>query len=132
MIDLGPSGWAPSGPVARGAGGVTVAWFWSSVMIRKTISTTILVGLTILLSGLGDVALARKSGHVHPRRAYAEHPTFYYPSQPPDCPGLPSYNPANPDRGYCDPGFAYHGNVNGCAVDLGYGRWEPCDKGGMR
>ena len=27
------------------------------------------------------------------------------------------------------PGFAYHGNVNGCAEDLGYGRWEPCNSG---
>jgi hypothetical protein len=32
-------------------------------------------------------------------------------------------------RGYEDPGYAYHGNVNGCAEDLGYGRWEPCDRG---
>jgi hypothetical protein len=29
-------------------------------------------------------------------------------------------------RGFNDPGYAYHGNLNGCAVDLGYGRWEPC------
>jgi hypothetical protein len=48
----------------------------------------------------------------------------------PGCPGLRSWNPNNPDRGYCDPGFAYHGNINGCASDLGYGRWEPCDRGG--
>ena len=48
----------------------------------------------------------------------------------PGCPGLRSWNPDNPDRGYCDPGFAYHGNINGCASDLGYGRWEPCDRGG--
>jgi hypothetical protein len=34
-----------------------------------------------------------------------------------------------PLRGYEDPGYAYHGNVNGCAEDLGYGRWEPCDRG---
>ena len=63
----------------------------------------------------------------HPRRAYVDVPV-----QPralghaPGCPGLTSWNPANPDRGFCDPGFAYHGNVNGCAVDLGYGRWAPC------
>ena len=48
----------------------------------------------------------------------------------PGCPGLRSWNPNNPARGYCDPGFAYHGNINGCASDLGYGRWEPCDRGG--
>ena len=32
-------------------------------------------------------------------------------------------------RGYGDPGYAYHGNINGCAVDLGYGRWESCNVG---
>jgi len=32
-------------------------------------------------------------------------------------------------RGFEDPGYAYHGNINGCAVDLGYGRWESCDVG---
>ena len=32
-------------------------------------------------------------------------------------------------RGFNDPGYAYHGNINGCAVDLGYGRWEPCNRG---
>ena len=32
-------------------------------------------------------------------------------------------------RGFEDPGYAYHGNINGCAEDLGYGRWESCDKG---
>jgi hypothetical protein len=32
-------------------------------------------------------------------------------------------------RGYEDPGYAYHGNINGCAVDLGYGRWESCNTG---
>jgi hypothetical protein len=32
-------------------------------------------------------------------------------------------------RGFEDPGFAYHGNINGCAEDLGYGRWGSCDKG---
>ena len=48
----------------------------------------------------------------------------------PGCPGLRSWNPNNPDRGYCDPGFAYHGNINGCASDLGNGRWEPCGSSG--
>jgi len=32
-------------------------------------------------------------------------------------------------RGFEDPGYAYHGNINGCAVDLGYGRWESCNVG---
>jgi len=51
-----------------------------------------------------------------------------FPRSAPGCPGLYSWNPANPDRGFCDPGFAYHGNVNGCAIDEGYGRWSPCDR----
>ena len=32
-------------------------------------------------------------------------------------------------RGFEDPGYAYHGNINGCVVDLGYGRWESCNVG---
>ena len=64
----------------------------------------------------------------HPRRAYVDVPVRPRgPVAAPGCPGLYSWNPANPDRGYCDPGFAYHGNVNGCAEDLGYGRWVSCD-----
>jgi hypothetical protein len=31
-------------------------------------------------------------------------------------------------RGFEDPGFAVRGNLTGCATDLGYGRWESCDK----
>jgi hypothetical protein len=49
------------------------------------------------------------------------------PGPDPDCPWLKSWNPANPDRGFCDPGFAHHGNINGCVVDQGYGRWISCD-----
>lgn len=29
--------------------------------------------------------------------------------------------------GYYDQGYAYHGNMNGCVVDLGYGRFESCN-----
>jgi hypothetical protein len=29
-------------------------------------------------------------------------------------------------RGFEDPGTAYHGNINGCVIDQGYGRWAPC------
>jgi len=65
-----------------------------------------------------------RSGRAHagaPRSLHAA------PGPAPDCPWLKSWNPANPDRGYCDPGFAYHGNINGCVVDQGYGRWISCD-----
>jgi len=37
------------------------------------------------------------------------------------------YTRRHHSRGFRDPGYAYHGNVPGCASDLGYGRWEPCD-----
>jgi hypothetical protein len=32
-------------------------------------------------------------------------------------------------RGFYDQGYAYHGSINGCAVDLGYGRYESCNAG---
>jgi hypothetical protein len=32
-------------------------------------------------------------------------------------------------RGFADPGYAYHGNINGCVIDQGYGRYAPCDSG---
>lgn len=38
------------------------------------------------------------------------------------------YNGGN-RRGFYDPGYAYQGNINGCAVDLGYGRYESCNVG---
>jgi hypothetical protein len=77
-----------------------------------------------------DVIRVAAVRHKHHRRAYLDVPVPARPAAPvsaPGCPGLYSWNPANPDRGYCDPGFAYHGNINGCAIDLGYGRWASCD-----
>ena len=38
----------------------------------------------------------------------------------------PDYYATSP--GFQDPGFAVRGNLSGCATDLGYGRWESCDK----
>jgi hypothetical protein len=49
----------------------------------------------------------------HHRRHYSRHGGW-----------VPPYR-----RGFDDPGYAYHGNINGCAVDLGYGRWESCNVG---
>ena len=77
-----------------------------------------------------DVVKVEAVRRKHPRRAHVDVPVYPGVVGPaPGCPGLRSWNPANPDRGYCDPGFAYHGNVNGCAIDLGYGRWLPCNAG---
>src|SRR5262249_61117370 len=71
-----------------------------------------------------DVIKVETVRRKHARRAYVDVPVRPRAlGSAPGCPGLTSWNPANPDRGYCDPGFAYHGNVNGCAEDLGYGRW---------
>jgi hypothetical protein len=75
-----------------------------------------------------DVVTIAAAKRKHPRRAHVDVPVRpVAPGPAPGCPGLTSWNPANPDRGFCDPGFAYHGNVNGCAEDLGYGRWVSCD-----
>jgi hypothetical protein len=75
----------------------------------------------------GDMVKVGAVRRKHSRRAHVEVPVEpRAPIAAPGCPGLYSWNPANPDRGFCDPGFAYHGNVNGCAIDQGYGRWAPC------
>lgn len=77
-----------------------------------------------------DVAKVEAVRRKHPRRAYIDVPVQPRAVGPaPGCPGLTSWNPANPDRGFCDPGFAYHGNINGCVIDQGYGRWAPCSTG---
>jgi hypothetical protein len=77
-----------------------------------------------------NVEATRKTHHR--RNWYPDGPAAYRagPGPAPGCPGLYSWNPANPDRGFCDPGFAYHGNINGCVIDQGYGRWASCN--GMR
>jgi|SRR5689334_14712893 hypothetical protein len=84
------------------------------------------IGLALKTAAANDVIKVESVRRKHPRRAYVAVPV-HPPGHAPGCPGLTSWNPANPDRGFCDPGFAYHGNVNGCAEDLGYGRWVSCD-----
>jgi hypothetical protein len=86
------------------------------------------VSVTVKTAAVRDVVEVGTVRRKHPRRAYVDVPVRPVgPASAPGCPGLTSWNPANPHRGYCDPGFAYHGNVNGCAEDLGYGRWVSCD-----
>jgi len=41
-------------------------------------------------------------------------------------PAYPYYRYSAP--GFYDQGYAYRGNISGCSVDLGYGRYESCDK----
>jgi len=85
------------------------------------------VNTAMRTAAASDVVKVEAVRRKHPRRAYFDVPVRPRVLGPaPECPGLWSWNPANPDRGFCDAGFAYHGNVNGCAEDLGYGRWVPC------
>ena|ERR1700730_6789964 len=83
-------------------------------------------------AGLGTISVVRHRGRLHrvyPRpRLYVTpgvygHPRYGYVGEP-----LPAqlYYPTS--RGFEDPGYAYHSNISGCATDLGYGRWESCDK----
>ena len=96
-------------------------------MIEPAAAAPLGVNAAMRTAAASDVIKIATVRRKHPRRAYVDVPV-----QPrgvgsaPGCPGLTSWNPANPSRGYCDPGFAYHGNVNGCAIDQGYGRWAPC------
>ena len=71
---------------------------------------------SVAKAGASDVTLAASSHH----RPYyhVRVPRYRHQARVP-----PQY------RGFNDPGYAYHGNINGCAVDLGYGRWESCNVG---
>jgi hypothetical protein len=71
------------------------------------------------------VATAATSGVTPAQYSYRRHHRFYRSYGPYAQQGWVPYW----KRGFEDPGFAYHGNINGCAEDLGYGRWEPCNKG---
>jgi hypothetical protein len=82
--------------------------------------------------GVGSVSAVRHRGYAH--RAYprprlhvtpglAEYPPYGYYGGP-----LPAQLYYPTARGFEDPGYAYHGNLSGCATDLGYGRWESCDQ----
>jgi len=82
---------------------------------------------------LGTVSVVRHRGRPH--RAYRSYPRprLYV---TPGVYGYPGYvgEPLPPQiyyptaRGFEDPGYAYHSNLSGCAIDLGYGRWESCDQ----
>jgi len=99
-------------------------------MAAPVAATPLAVNAAVTTAAPSHVVNVAAMRRKHPRRAYVDVPVRPGVVGPaPDCPGLTSWNPANPDRGFCDPGFAYHGNVNGCAIDLGYGRWAPCNTG---
>ena len=97
-------------------------------MIGPAAAAPLGANLATITGAPSDVIKVETVRRKHARRAYVDVPVSPRGLGPaPGCPGLWSWNPANPDRGFCDPGFAYHGNVNGCAEDLGYGRWVSCD-----
>jgi hypothetical protein len=101
---------------------------WALAIAAPAAAVPLKAHAALEAAAANDVVKVEAVRRKHPRRAYVDVPV--HPRAPvaaPGCPGLYSWNPANPDRGFCDPGFAYHGNVNGCAVDLGYGRWASCD-----
>jgi hypothetical protein len=94
-----------------------------NLMRSTTIPTTLALGL-LAFTAVPAAALMPADA-AGPAASNVTPVQYYYPYQRPYYGGsVPPYL-----RGYEDPGYAYHGNVNGCAEDLGYGRWEPCDRG---
>jgi hypothetical protein len=91
--------------------------------------------LTQTAAQLGTVSVVRHRGHAHRIYRGYPRPRLYV---TPGVYGYPAYGYVGEPlwaqlyyptaRGFEDPGYAYHGNLSGCAVDLGYGRWESCDK----
>jgi len=75
---------------------------------------------------LGAVSEVRHRGRPH--RAYRYHRGSRIVVYPGGYAYPPTYGYYGAARGFADPGFAYHGNIPSCAVDLGYGRYETCDK----
>ena len=73
--------------------------------------------------GYGAPSAGPPPGYYNRMRAPAPRPYIDVPGYAPG--GWVPYG----QRGFQDPGYAYHGNINGCAVDLGYGRWESCNAG---
>ena len=109
-------------------GWVTALAAGCALMAAPAAAAPLAVSLTVKAAAGTEVVKAAAARRKPPRRAYVDVPVRPRgPGPAPDCPGLTSWNPANPHRGFCDPGFAYHGNVNGCAIDQGYGRWASCD-----
>jgi hypothetical protein len=109
-------------------GSLTLAAACALAMAAPAAAGPLTISLAVKTAAATDVVKVETVRRKHARRAYVAVPVRPAgPGPAPGCPGLTSWNPANPDRGFCDPGFAYHGNVNGCAEDLGYGRWVSCD-----
>lgn len=95
-------------------------------MIRTGLTTLVLLG------ALGTAAMAQPYGPYGQQGGWYRADPYYRPAPQPRIkvgPGgyaYPDYYATS--RGFMDPGFAVRGNIPGCATDLGYGRWESCDK----
>ena len=89
------------------------------ILVSGAISATALTSAdrSVVKAAVSDVTLAQSS---HRRRPYYHVRVPRYRNQ--------GWVPQQ-YRGFQDPGYAYHGNMNGCVVDLGYGRWESCSVG---
>lgn len=73
-----------------------------------------------------DVVQVYHRGRPHRRARVTVHPQ-YYEANPHAA--YPDYNYYYPyARGFGDTSNAIRGNLRGCSVDLGYGRYESCDK----
>jgi hypothetical protein len=99
-------------------GAVTAAGGWS-------VSADAMPAAALRTAASENVVQVWHRGRAH--RVYRHYPqrVIVYP----EVYGYPYASPYAYYRGFEDPGFAVRGNIPGnCAVDLGYGRWETCDK----
>jgi hypothetical protein len=103
-------------------GGIVVA----AMSAATSANAVPLAALEQSAAGLGPVSDVRHRGRPH--RAYRGYPRQRIVVYPDGYAYPYTYGPYGAPRGLADPGFAYHGNITGCAVDLGYGRYETCDK----
>ena len=78
--------------------------------------------VTALSNGASDVVQVYYRGRPHRAYRHSRQRIVVYPGGY----AYPDYYATS--RGFQDPGFAVRGNIPGCATDLGYGRWESCDK----
>jgi hypothetical protein len=95
-------------------------------MIKTTLTALALLGAfgaTAIAGPYGEAYYGSAGGYrgepyrAYPRQRIVVRPRGY---------AYPDYYATS--RGFEDPGFALRGNMPGCAVDLGYGRWESCDR----
>lgn len=85
-----------------------------------------------LEQGQSEIVQVYHRGRPHRPRVRV-YPDGYAEPYPYDAEPYPYYAPDYsyyypPVRGFGDYSSVYRGNMRGCSVDLGYGRYESCDK----